>query len=257
VSLIDSHAHLAFEPLEKDIDGVLTRAAEARVTHIITIGTHAADSTRSVRIAEAYPNVSATVGIHPHEAGKATDDDLACVEQLLAAPGVVAIGEIGLDYHYDFSDRASQLRVFRELLKLAAGSDLPLVIHCREATGDVVDALVSAGFEDRPVVFHCFTGTPEEADAITTRGWRLSFTGIVTFRNARVLREIARRYPADRLMLETDSPYLSPEPVRKIKVNEPAHLVHIARFVAALRSESLEQLAARTSANTRQFFRLA
>jgi TatD DNase family protein len=169
---------------------------------------------------------------------------------------VVAVGEIGLDYFYDFADRDTQMRVFGDQLAMAAGRDLPLVIHCREAFDDTIALLEQHGHDNKPVVFHCFTGTKEEAQRVTAHGWRISFTGVVTFKKSTELQEIARVYPAEQLMLETDSPYLSPVPVRHIHPNEPAHVAHTSRFLAALRGENPEALAAQATANTRAFFRL-
>lgn len=255
--LIDSHAHLTFDVLRCDLDAVLARAAEAGVEHVITVGTDLADSRRAVDIASQRSEVSAVVGIHPHEAAKAGPDDLDALELLLAEPDVVGIGEIGLDYHYDFSDRGSQRRIFEAQLELARRYDHPLVIHCREAVDDALADLVAAGFANRPVVFHCFTGAPDEAARIAERGWRISFTGVVTFRKSTGLQAIARAYPADQLMLETDCPYLSPEPKRNVRPNEPALLIHTARFLADLRGVELDAFAAQTTANTKAFFGVA
>ena len=255
--LIDTHAHLTSDALAGDVQGVLERAARAGVTRVITIGTDLADSRRAVELAETQAGVFASVGIHPHEAAKASAQDYSALEALLAHPKVVAIGEIGLDYHYDFSDRASQHEVFRRQLEIARRFERPLVIHCREAVADAVDWLKSAGFEGRPVVFHCFTGTADEARLIADHGWRISFTGIVTYRKSEALQALARSYPADQLMLETDAPYLSPEPVRKIRPNEPALLRHTADFLAHLRGVSVEEIARQTTRNAVSFFHLA
>ena len=169
---------------------------------------------------------------------------------------MVACGEIGLDYHYDFADRAAQRAVFARQLELAARSALPLVIHCRKAFDDTIAVLTEAGYQGRPIVFHCFSSTPAEAARLADHGWQLSFTGLVTYKSARHVQEVARTYPADLLMIETDSPYLSPIPVRNVFPNEPAHLVHTARFLADLRAEPLEGLIAQTAANTCAFFSL-
>ncbi|HEY3243016.1 MAG TPA: TatD family hydrolase [Phycisphaerae bacterium] len=253
--MIDSHAHLTYDPLYAIVDEVLRAAAAAGVEQVISVGTDAADWRRAVDLAERREPVLAALGVHPHHAAEALDTDFATLGELLKHPRVVAAGEMGLDYHYDFSDRASQQRVFERQLELARGTDLPIIIHSREAQADVVATLVRRGFEGRRVVFHCFTGTRAEADEIAAHGWRISFTGVVTFKKSQDLQAIAAAYPADQLMLETDSPYLSPEPVRSTRPNTPAHLAHIAAFLAALRSTSAEQLGSTTAANTRQFFR--
>ncbi|NOX58401.1 MAG: TatD family hydrolase [Planctomycetes bacterium] len=256
MDLIDSHAHLTSEALASDVDGVLQRAVDAGVSTVVTISTDAADAEACVRLARLKQGVHCSVGIHPHEAGKVHAGDMDRLRVLADDPNVVAIGELGLDYHYDFSDQSSQKRVLDMQLEWAGQLDLALVVHCREAFEDVSAALLAHGFRDRRVVFHCFTGTADEARRAAQAGWRISFTGIVTFKRSTELQAIARDYPADQLMLETDSPYLSPIPVRSIRPNEPAHLAHTAKFLAELRGISLDEFAAATSANTRAFFGL-
>lgn len=256
MQLIDTHAHLTAGELHKGLEAVLARAAAAGVGHVITVASDARDAARCVDIAREHPNVSATAGIHPHEAAKVLDGDFARLAELLGDPQVVACGEIGLDYHYDFADHQTQQRVFGRQLELAGGLDLPLVIHCREAFDDCIGLLETHGFRGRMVIFHCFTSGAAEAEELADRGWRISFTGIVTFKNSTALQAIARGYPADKLMLETDCPYLSPVPVRHVRPNEPGHLRHTAEFLADLRGVSLDELAAQTSANARRFFNL-
>jgi len=252
--LIDTHAHLTFNPLSGDVPGVLERGAQAGVAHVITVGTDVADSCRAVELADRHQSVSAVVGIHPHEAAKVATGAYDELGELLRHPRAVAMGEVGLDYHYDHSDRRSQHAVFKAQLEVAQDFDLPLVMHCREAIDDAVAILQERGFDGRPVVFHCFTGTVDEAKRLADHGWRVSFTGVVTFRTSEALRAVARDYPADQMMLETDAPYLSPEPVRKIRPNEPAHLRHTAEFLARLRGEPLDQLIEQTTRNAEAFF---
>lgn len=257
MGLIDSHAHLTFPELFGQVDEILLRCTQAGVDRVVTIGTDLADAKKAVELARRYPGrVHAAVGFHPHEAVKVGETDLTAMAILWDDDRVVAMGEMGLDYHCDFSDRPTQQAVFRRQLELAAGRDKPLIIHCREALDDVTAMLVDGGFEHRRVVFHCFTGTAEEAARIARNGWRVSFTGIVTFRGSTELQAIARVYPADQLMVETDSPYLSPVPVRGKKTNEPAHVAHIARFLAEFRGVSYEEFVETTSQNTREFFGL-
>ncbi len=256
MGLIDSHAHLTSPELMERLDDVLARCEEVGVERIITIGMSFRDSGNAVTLAERYPGrIYSTAGIHPHDAGSVSEADLAGIAELWDRPTVAAVGEIGLDYHYDFADRAVQRSVFSRQLELAGPSGLPLVIHCRQAFEDVVGMLRDHGYKDRPVVFHCFSGDREEAQRLEEHGWRLSFTGVVTFPKLTKLQEVAKTYPPGTLMLETDSPYLSPVPVRG-KGNEPAHLVHTARFLAKLRGESYEELATNTSRNTAEFFGL-
>jgi len=256
MDLIDSHAHLTSTGLAERLEEVLTGAVAAGVGHIITVAASVEDARAARDIAADHPIVSATAGIHPHEAAKARTGDVERIAELLDEPEVMAVGEIGLDFHYDFADRQTQIDLLSAQLEMASGRDLPLVIHCREAVSDTVALLERYGFRDRKVVFHCFTGSAAEARTVREYGWRLSFAGMVTFKNARALQDLAGEYPADELMLETDSPYLSPVPVRHVKPNEPAHLCHTAAFLAKLRQTPLAELAAQTRENTRQFFRL-
>jgi TatD DNase family protein len=257
MGLIDTHAHLTFPELASQVEAVLERCGQAGVEHVITVGTDLDDARNAVALAERFADrVSAAVGFHPHEADRVSDEDIATMAQLWMHPRVVAMGEMGLDYHYDLADRAKQRKVFAGQLREAANVDKPVVIHCREAVDDAIAVLVEHGFSGRRVVFHCFTGTAEEAARLAGHGWRISFTGIVTFPKSNELQDIARAYPGDQLMVETDAPYLSPVPVRGKRPNEPAHVAHTARFLADLRGEVFEELAARTTENARQFFRL-
>jgi TatD DNase family protein len=260
LNLIDSHAHLTHKDLFGRLDEVLANAKAAGVNHIISIACDADEAEKALAIARVHNNVSATAGIHPHEAAKVSQDvmnaNIDRVSRLLEEREVVAVGEIGLDYYYDFADRETQMRVFAGQLEMASGHDLPLIIHCREAFDDTIALLEQHGYHNKRVVFHCFTGTKEEAQRVADHGWRISFTGIVTFKKLTELQDIARAYPADELMVETDSPYLSPVPVRHVHPNEPAHVAHTLRFLAALRGDEPEALAAQTTANTRAFFRL-
>ena len=254
--LIDSHAHLTDEHLIGEVEGVLARAGDAGVGGVITVAQSVADAAGAVELARAYDQVWATAGIHPHEAAKATEEDFVGLGSLLADPAVVACGEVGLDYYHDFVEPPSQRDVLARQLELALKADLPLVIHCREAFDDTIALLAEAGFDGRPVVFHCFSSSPAEAKRVADRGWRLSFTGVVTYQSAADVREVARSYPADLLMIETDAPYLAPKPLRSRFPNEPANLIHTARFLAELRGQPLEEVIEQTAANTRAFFNL-
>ncbi len=253
--LIDSHCHLTSDALWPQADGVIARAIGAGVTEFITIATDIEDAARVQDLAARHSNVHMVCGIHPHEAGKTADGWDRDLAALVARSDVFAVGEMGLDYHYDFSDRPSQHRVFRRQLGLACDVKKPVVIHCREAHADVIAIL--GDFPKLPgVVFHCFTGTKSEASDILNRGYWLSLTGVVTFKRSEELREVARILPADQIMIETDSPYLSPEPVRNVRPNEPAHLIHTARCMAEVRGMELPELTALTRRNTHQFFGL-
>lgn len=258
MSLIDSHAHLTYAPLREQLAAVMRRCVEAGVERVITVGTDAEDARAAVELSARHPGrIHAAVGIHPHHAGKATEEAIEEIAGLWRSGGVAAAGEMGLDYHYDFADRAVQQRVFEEQLERCRPLELPVIIHARESIQDIVPILLRRGFGGRRVVFHCFTGTAEEARTLAEHGWRISFTGIVTFKKSEWLQEIAREYPADQLMVETDAPYLSPEPVRRKHPNEPAHVVHTATFLAGLRGVAVAELHAQTYRNTREFFGLS
>jgi TatD DNase family protein len=199
--------------------------------------------------------VHVACGIHPHQAGEAREGCDSALHSFARRDDVYAVGEMGLDYHYDFADRPTQARIFRSQLEIATDVQKPIVIHCREAHDDVMATLTDFPKLAR-VVFHCFTGTLGEAREILDRGYWLSLTGVVTFKRSDELRKVAMLLPEDQLMIETDSPYLSPEPLRSVRPNEPAHLIHTAACIAKARDISIERLAELTTANTRRFFSL-
>jgi len=256
VELIDTHCHLTFKPLNADVDAVLDRSKAAGIAAWITVGTSLEDSQRAIEFADRYDNLYATVGVHPHDAKDVTSETLAQLEQLAQNVKVVAVGETGLDFHYNFSKQPDQLRVFAAQLKLARELNLPVVVHSRNAFDRTMDALDRHGSGLRGVVFHCFSGSPEQAKQVLDRGFYISFTGVVTFKNAHTTREAANVVPLDRLMIETDCPYMSPEPMRKQKVNEPALMIHTAKFLAELKGMDLTDFAAAVTATSRQFFAL-
>ncbi|HKQ47265.1 MAG TPA: TatD family hydrolase [Phycisphaerae bacterium] len=253
--MIDSHCHLTYPELGSQIPAVLQRAAAAGVRECVTIATDMDDARKALDLSAQFPNVHVVCGIHPHQAGKVEAGWDAALTALVRREDVHAVGEMGLDYHYDFSDRESQQRVFARQLEIAAEVKKPVVIHCREAHTDVLNSL--AGCQGIPnVVFHCFTGSESEANEILERGYWISLTGVVTFKRSGELRRVAAMIPEDRLMIETDSPYLSPEPVRNARPNEPSYLPHTARCIAAARGINLETLITITEANTRRFYHL-
>ncbi|MCH7592680.1 MAG: TatD family hydrolase [Planctomycetes bacterium] len=257
MGLIDTHAHLTFPELRDQIDAVLARCDEAGVERVITVGTDLDDAENAIDLARRYPGrIHAAVGVHPHEAENVSESDLDKIIELWDDPAVVGLGEMGLDYHYDFADQGVQRKVLARQLAAASSRSQPLVIHCREAFDDILPLLLEHGFDQQPAVFHCFTGTATEALKIAEHGWRISFTGIVTFPRSTELQEIARSYPNDALMIETDSPYLSPVPVRGVRPNEPSHVAHVAGFLAQLRGVSLEELTEQTRRNSMAFFGL-
>ena len=243
--------------LRQYVTVVLRRAREAGVERVISIALSAADTQAAIALAQRFPaQVRATAGIHPHEAAQVQDSDFEQVRQALDHPSVVALGEVGLDYHYDFAPRGVQQAVFARQLEWLRERDLPVVVHCREAWDDTLALLREHGLSGRRVVFHCYSGSAEQYAVLQSEGWWASFTGVVTFRRAVDLQQIARSCPIEELMIETDAPYLAPVPLRGHWPNEPAYLVHIARFLAELRGADYETLATQMTANTERFFRL-
>jgi TatD DNase family protein len=257
--MIDSHCHLDNKAFDEDRDAVLDAARAAGVEGFLAIGTGEGppDLEVAVRLADAYPDIWATVGVHPHDAAKADEGTLAELRRLCSHAKVIGIGEIGLDYHYDHSPREVQRRVFVEQLALAEELNLPITIHTREAWDDTLDLLrthwAPSGL---PGIMHCFTGTTEQARACLDMGFSISMAGVVTFKRNDELREAAKIVPADRLLVETDSPYLTPEPYRKIRRNEPKYVIETARRLAEIRGEELTDLARSTTANFRRLFAL-
>lgn len=250
--LVDTHAHLTHERFQDDVEATLARASEAGVAWLVTIASDLADAERAVALAERFPQLWATAGIHPHSAAGATPDDLDRVRELAAHDRVVAIGETGLDYYYDNAPRDTQIEVFRAQIELGAELDLPVVVHAREADEDVADLIEEVGWGRG--VLHCFSGSGPLMDRALGMGWFISFAGMVTFRNWDQS-ELLRSVPLDRLLVETDSPYLAPVPHRG-KRNEPAFVAATADRVAEIRGDDPAALRAATSANARTFYRI-
>jgi len=256
MNLIDTHCHLTFDDLVCDIDAILARSVAAGVIEWITVGTDLQECQKAIELTERFENMYAAVAIHPHDAKTVTADTVQELKKLAQRRKVVAIGETGLDYHYNFSLHEDQRRVFAEHLKIAAEMNLPVIIHCREAFDETIEILkeYSAGIKN--IVFHCFSGSAEQAKIVLDKGYYISFTGVVTFKNARIKQEAAKIVPLERLMLETDCPYMSPEPMRKQKVNEPALMIHTAKFLAELKEMDLTDFAEAVTATSRAFFAL-
>lgn len=254
MTLIDSHCHLDGKAFSADRDEAIRRAREAGVETMVAIGSGDGppDLEAGIRLAEQYPFVYATVGVHPHDAAKAEDSIYGEILSLSAHSKVVAVGEIGLDYHYNFAPPEVQRRVFIRQLETAREAGLPVVIHTREAWSDTFAILAGHWPADGPGgIMHCFSGGPREAEEALGLGFHLSFSGIVTYPKAVEVHEAARLCPLDRLLVETDSPYLAPVPHRG-KRNEPAYVVRTAERLAELRGESLEAVASATTANWRR-----
>ena len=250
MTFVDSHCHLDDEKFDADRDAVIARAHDAGVRTMLAIGTGDGppDLEAALRLAEKYPSIYATVGVHPHDASKAAAGTLERLAQLLTHPKVVALGEIGLDYHYDFSPRDRQREVFAEQLGIARAARRPVIIHTREAWGDTMTALREHWDPALGGIMHCFSGGPDHAREALDLGFYLSFGGVVTFPKALNVQEAARMTPADRLLIETDAPYLAPVPHRG-KRNEPAFVVDTARRLASLRAVTLEDIAIETDRN--------
>ena len=254
--LFDTHAHLHFPDFAADLDAVLARARAAGVRGILTIGTDVETSRAAIAIAAREPDVWAAVGVHPHDAASADDAALAEIERLAAAPRVVAVGEIGLDFFRNLSPRDAQARCFEQLLRLGRRIEKPVLLHCRDAHAEMLATLATTGIGEAGGIMHCFSGDAETARRCLDLGLTISIAGPVTYPNARTLPDVVRLVPADRLVVETDSPYLPPQPWRG-KRNEPAYVAVTAGRVAELRGERIEDLAPVMAANARRLFGLA
>ena len=252
---IDSHAHLEMEEFDGDRDAVLGRAAAAGLTAIVTVGTTIPDCEKAVALARLHPQVYAAVGIHPHEVKGIDAGTYDLLRVLAQQEKVVAIGEIGLDFFHDHSPRAVQLRRFAEQLDLALELNLPVIIHDREAHAETLRILQQKKGRLRGVL-HCFSGDAAMARECIALGFHLSVAGPVTYRKSEQLRAVAREIPAERLLIETDAPYLAPQPWRG-KRHEPAYVVETARCLAGIRGVAVEELERQTEENTRRLFGLA
>lgn len=252
--LIDTHTHLHDPQFEADRKAVITRALESRVDRMITIGTDLATSRQAVELAENEPALFATVGVHPHEVKHLTPQDYSEIEALARHPRVVGYGEVGLDFHYMHSPKDTQILHLRKQIQLARKLNLPLVIHNRESSSEILDILETEGAGEIGGVFHCFTADMETAQAAIAMGFYISFSGILTFPKARELQAVARDLPLHVLLVETDCPYLAPVPYRG-KRNEPAHVRHTAEGLARIRGLPLSEIARSTSENARKIFK--
>lgn len=258
--LIDSHVHLDDKRYDPDRTEVFSRAHEAGIEGFVTIGCDLETSHAAVNLAKAHSTVYATIGVHPHEVKHIRENWYRDLKELATHPKVIAYGEVGLDYHYDHSPRDIQRTRFREQIRLARDLSLPLIIHTREAQEDTVAILLEEQASEIGGVFHCFSGDEWLAKNALDIGFYLSFSGVITFRNATMLREVIRTIPLDRILVETDGPYLTPVPFRG-KRNEPAHLRLVAEQIAKIigngGATAVEDFAKITVANTKRLFKIS
>ncbi|MEN8127659.1 MAG: TatD family hydrolase [Planctomycetota bacterium] len=256
MNLIDTHAHLTFEELENQIDAVLARSIEAGVTRWITVGTDKDQNKRVLSLVSRHDDLWGALGYHPHYANDITDADMELLKEQLQQAKIVAVGECGLDYHYMNSVAENQQHIFRRHLDIAAELQKPVIVHTRDAFDDTMNILDEYAGKLKSVVIHCYGGDAGQTRIVLDRGYTISFTGTVTFRRSEALREVAKMIPLDRLMIETDCPYISPHPVRNTRPNEPALLIHIAQCLADVHNIPLEQFAQKITKTSENFFGL-
>jgi TatD DNase family protein len=251
--LFDTHAHLNAEQYNEDLTEVMERAKEAGVSHIVVVGFDRITINKAMELAETYDHIYACVGWHPVDAIDMTDEDLAWIEELASHPKVVAIGEMGLDYHWDKSPHDIQKEVFRKQIQLAKRVKLPIVIHNRDATADIIDILREEGAAEVGGIMHCYSGSVEIARECLDMNFYISLGGPVTFKNAKKPKEVALEIPLDKLLIETDCPYLTPHPFRGQR-NEPSYVKLVAEQIAEIKGVTLEEIARATSDNAKRLF---
>ncbi|WP_339148289.1 MULTISPECIES: TatD family hydrolase [unclassified Sutcliffiella] len=251
--LFDTHVHLNADQYEEDLQEVIDRARQDKVDNMVVVGFDRKTINRAMELVEKYDFLYAAVGWHPVDAIDMTDEDLAWIEDLASHEKVVAIGEMGLDYHWDKSPKDVQKEVFRKQIRLAKKVKLPIVIHNRDATADVVEILKEEEAKEVGGIMHCFTGSLEVAKECMEMNFYISFGGPVTFKNAKKPKEVVKEIPMDKLLIETDCPYLTPHPYRG-KRNEPAYVRLVAEQVAELKKVTIEEVAEKTTANAKKLF---
>lgn len=255
LGLIDSHAHIQGSEFAADFQAVIDRAHVAGVEKIVVVGGagELSSNEAAVAVAHTFPGLFATVGMHPHNAKDVSEEDLKRLKELTADTKVVAVGETGLDFYYDHSPRDLQMKIFARFIHMARETDLPIVVHDRDAHREIAELLRSEGGGELRGVIHCFTGDYEAAKTFLDLGFYLSFSGIITFKNAEPLRDVARKSPLERMLVETDSPYLAPAPHRG-KRNEPAFVRLVAEAIAQVKGVGVDEVAEVTSLNARLLF---
>jgi TatD DNase family protein len=252
--LVDTHTHLDFDRFDNDREAVIERARDENVKAMLTIGIDYQTSQAAIQIAEEHKNIFAAVGFHPHDAKTMTDEYYQELALLLSHPKVVAIGEVGLDYHYDYSPRDVQRRVFRQFLDLSLETQMPLIIHTRESDEDILETIQNRAKKGWHGVFHCFSGDVNMAHRVLELGFLISFTGNITFKNSRAMR-VMEQVPLEKLMIETDSPFMAPTPHRG-KRNEPAFVKHVAEKIAEVKGVPYEKVVEITTQNAIHLFDL-
>ncbi|WP_436884908.1 TatD family hydrolase [Bacillus velezensis] len=253
--LFDTHAHLNAEQFDTDLEEVIARAKAEKVERIVVVGFDKPTITRAMELIEEYDFIYAAIGWHPVDAIDMTEEDLSWIKELSSHEKVVAIGEMGLDYHWDKSPKDVQKEVFRKQIALAKAVNLPIIIHNRDATEDVVTILKEEGAEEVGGIMHCFTGSAEVARQCMDMNFYISFGGPVTFKNAKKPKEVAKEIPNDRLLIETDCPFLTPHPFRG-KRNEPSYVKYVAEQLAELKGLTYEEIASITTENAKRLFRM-
>lgn len=253
--LFDTHAHLNAEQFDTDLEEVIARAKAEKVERIVVVGFDKPTITRAMELIEEYHFIYAAIGWHPVDAIDMTEEDLTWIKELSSHEKVVAIGEMGLDYHWDKSPKDIQKEVFRKQIALAKEVNLPIIIHNRDATEDVVTILKEEGAEEVGGIMHCFTGSAEVARQCMDMNFYISFGGPVTFKNAKKPKEVAKEIPNDRLLIETDCPFLTPHPFRG-KRNEPSYVKYVAEQLAELKGLTYEEIASVTTENAKRLFRM-
>jgi len=256
MNLIDTHAHLTFDELAGQLDDVLARSRDAGVNRWITVGTDREDNEKVLHLVSEYENIFGALGYHPHDAKDVKDADIELLAKQLRHARIVAVGECGLDYHYMYSPADIQQAVFRAHLDIAVDLQKPVIIHTREAFDETMDILDEYAGKLKGVVIHCYGGNAEQTRRVLDAGYYISFTGTVTFKRSDELREVARMIPPDRLMIETDCPYISPHPKRNVRPNEPALLVYTAQCLADVHGLPLENFARKVTKTSETFFDL-
>ncbi|AXN39050.1 hydrolase TatD [Peribacillus butanolivorans] len=251
--LFDTHVHVNAEQFNEDLEDVIERAQEAGVNNMVVVGFDRPTITRAMELIETYDFMYAAVGWHPVDAIDMTEEDLKWIEELSSHPKVVAIGEMGLDYHWDKSPKAIQMEVFRKQIRLAKKVGLPIIIHNREATADIVNILKEEEASEVGGIMHCFSGSVETAMECIDMNFYISLGGPVTFKNAKKPKEVAAAVPLDRLLIETDCPYLAPHPYRG-KRNEPSYVKLVAEQIAEIKQLSVEEVSQATTDNAKKLF---